>query len=96
MVILLVFHAGDPGSIPVEGNIFLSSYFPFLLYVFCIKSLEAFYIKFNALAKSSHQPLFINFQIQTNYHSSYDYIHRYVVMTDILKIAFCQICEAIF
>ena len=32
MVILLVFHAGDPGSIPVEGNIFSSSilFFPFL------------------------------------------------------------------
>ena len=25
MVTLLVFHAGDPGSIPVEGNIFSSS-----------------------------------------------------------------------
>ena len=24
MVILLVFHAGDPSSIPVEGNIFSS------------------------------------------------------------------------
>ena len=32
MVILLVFHAGDPGSIPVEGNIFSSSilFSPFL------------------------------------------------------------------
>ena len=36
MVILLVFHAGDPGSIPVEGNIFSSSilFFPFFfLYI---------------------------------------------------------------
>ena len=33
MVILLVFHAGDPGSIPVEVNIFSSSYFPhFFIY----------------------------------------------------------------
>ena len=32
MVILLVFHAGDPGSIPVKGNIFSSSilFSPFL------------------------------------------------------------------
>ena len=33
MVILLVFHAGDPGSIPVEGNISSSSYFPHFLYI---------------------------------------------------------------
>ena len=34
MVILLVFHAGDPGSIPVEGNIFSSSilFFPFFIH----------------------------------------------------------------
>ena len=76
--IFLVFHAGDPGSIPVEGNIFSSSilFFPYFLYIFCNKSLVAFYIKFNALAKSSHQPhflffffffiyIYINFQIQT-------------------------------
>ena len=33
MVILLVFHDGDPGSIPVEGNIFSSSilFFPFFI-----------------------------------------------------------------
>ena len=45
-----------------------------IFYIFCNKSLVKFYIKFNALAKSSHQPLFIflfiyflfiNFQIQT-------------------------------
>ena len=32
MVILLVCHAGEPGSIPVEGNIFSSSvlFVPFL------------------------------------------------------------------
>ena len=59
MVILLVFHAGDPGSIPVEGNIFSSSilFSPFF-YILCNKSLVAFYIKFNALDKSSYQPLF--------------------------------------
>ena len=35
MVILLVFHAGDPGSIPFEGNIFSSSilFFPFFLFI---------------------------------------------------------------
>ena len=34
MDILLVFYAGDPGSIPVEGNIFSSSilFFPFFIY----------------------------------------------------------------
>ena len=35
MVILLVFHAGDPGSIPMEGNIFSSSilFSPFSIYL---------------------------------------------------------------
>ena len=34
MVILLVFHAGDPGSIPFEGNIFrLQSYFSHFLFI---------------------------------------------------------------
>ena len=48
-----------------------------IFYIFCNKNLAAFFIKFNALAKSSHQPLsfffffffflflYINFQIQT-------------------------------
>ena len=59
MVILLVFYAGGPGSIPVEGNIsYQILIFPFF-YVFGNKSLVAFYIKFNALAKSSYQPLFL-------------------------------------
>ena len=60
MAILLVFHAGDPGSILVEGNIFSSSilFFP-IFCIFCQKSLVAFYKKFIALAKSSQQPLFI-------------------------------------
>ena len=36
-----------------------------IFYIFYNKSLVAFYIKFNALAKSSHQTFFfINFQIQ--------------------------------
>ena len=34
MVILLVFHAGDPGSIPFEGNFFrLQSYFSHFLFI---------------------------------------------------------------
>ena len=35
MVILLVFHAGDPGSITVKGNIFSSSilFSQFFLYI---------------------------------------------------------------
>ena len=33
MVILLVFHAGDPGSIPFEGNIFSSS----ILFLFILQ-----------------------------------------------------------
>ena len=57
MVILLVFHAGDPGSIPIEGNIFSSSILFFLFFI----HLVAFYIKFNALAKGSHQPRFFVF-----------------------------------
>ena len=99
MVILRVLHADDPGSSPMEGDIFLSSYFHhFYIYIFYNKSLVAFYIKFNALAKSSHQPLFINFQIQTHYHS---YGYRYAVMSDILiskvfnkihSITICGLC----
>ena len=69
MVILLVFHAGDPGSIQIEGNFFVFNLIFPIFYSFCNKSLVAFYIKFNALAKSSHQPLFfyiyIIFQMQT-------------------------------
>ena len=80
MVILLVFHAGDPGLIPVEGNIFRLPIFS-ILYIYCKKSLVAFYIKFNALANSSHQPLFINFQVQTHCQS---YGYKYAVMSDIL------------
>ena len=59
MVIFLVIHAGEPGSTAVEGNFFSSSllFFPFF-YIFYNKSLVTFYIEFNALAKSSHQPLF--------------------------------------
>ena len=97
MVILLVFNAGDPGSIRVEGNIFSSSIFFFpIFYIFCNKNLVALYIKFNALAKSSHQTFyfifFINFQIQTA---------LLVMVTDMrlchfFKFAFCQICVAIF
>ena len=69
MVIVLVFYAGDPGSIPVEGNSFFdfNLIFP-IFYIFCNKSLVPFYIKLNALAKRFHQPLFfyiyINFQVQ--------------------------------
>ena len=55
-----------------------------IFYIFCNKSLVAFYIKFNALAKSSHQP---------HYHS---YGYRYAVMSFFFKFAFCQICAAIF
>ena len=54
---------------------------PFLFYMFCNTSLVAFYIKFNVLAKSSHQPLFINFQTQMHYHSCG---YRYAVMSDML------------
>ena len=45
--------------------------FFFFFFFFCNKSFVAFYIKFNALAKSSHKPhyiyiyIYINFQIQT-------------------------------
>ena len=72
MVILLVFHAADPGSILVEGKYFFvfNLIFP-IFYSFCNKSLVAFYLKFNALAKvlTSHFFffffLYINFQMQT-------------------------------
>ena len=98
MVILLVFHAGEPGSVPVEGNIFSSSILFFPFFIFCNKSLVAFYIKFNALAKSSHHPLFfslffLNFQIQTALSQLLLQICGYVIF---FKFAFCQICVAIF
>ena len=83
MVTLLVFHAGDPGSIPMEGNIFSSSVL-FSHFLFILQqSLVAFYIKFKSLDKSSHQPLFFLqiFKSKTYYHS---YGYRYAVMSDIL------------
>ena len=52
---------------------FSSSYFSHLFLYILQKSLVAFYIKLNALGKSSHQPLFMNVQIHTHYHS-YDYM----------------------
>ena len=60
MVILLVFYAGDPGSTSVEGNIVFvfTLIFP-IFYIFSNKSLVAFYIEFNALAKSSHRLPFL-------------------------------------
>ena len=70
-----------------------------IFYIFCNKNFVAFYIKFNALAKSSHQPLFfflfiyINFQIQTALSQLWLQICGYVIF---FKFAFCQICIAIF
>ena len=55
-------------------------------YIFCNKNLVAFYIKFNALAKSSHQPLIY----------IYIYIYIYMRLCHFFKFAFCQICVAIF
>ena len=68
-----------------------------IFYIFCKKSLVAFYIKYNALAKSSHQPFFfffffLNFQIQT-LSQLWLQICGYVIF---FKFAFCQICVAIF
>ena len=96
MVILLVFHAGDPGSIPVEGNIFSSSILFFqkiFIYIFCNKSLVAFYIKFNALAKSSHQPPFFFFFFYK--FSNPNRIITIMVTEFFFEFAFCQICVAV-
>ena len=63
--------------------------------IFCNKNLVAFYIKFNALAKSSQQPYFF-----LNKFSNPNRIIT-VMVTDMrlchfFKFAFCQICVAIF
>ena len=54
-----------------------------IFYIFCNKNLVEFYIKFNALAKSSHQPLFffffINFQTQTALSQLWLQISGYVI-----------------
>ena len=53
-----------------------------ILYILFNKSLVVFYIKFNALAKSSHQPpffLYINFQIQTALSQLWLQIYGYVI-----------------
>ena len=101
MVILLVFHAGDPGSIPMEGNIFSSSilFFPFF-YIFGNKNLVAFYIKSNVLVKSSHQLLLFIYLFCFYKFSNPNRIIT-VMVTDMrlchfFKFAFCQICVAIF
>ena len=78
----------------------LQSYFSHF-YKFCNKSLVAFYIKFNALAKSSHQPLFIYIYIYIYKFSNPNCIIT-VMVTDMrlchlfFKFAFCHICAAIF
>ena len=97
MVILLVFHAADPVSIPVKGNIFSSSilFSPFF-YIFCNKSLVAFYIKFNALAKSSHQPLFFFFYKFSNPNRIITIMVTDMRLCLFFKFAFCQICVAVF
>ena len=83
-----------------------------IFYIFCNKSLVAFYIKFNALAKSSHQPLFFFFFFFFYKFSNLNRIIT-VMVTDMrlchffflfylfiyfffFKFAFCQICVAIF
>ena len=81
MVILLVFHTGDTGSIPLEGNIFFVFNLIFSsFYIICNKSLVAFYIEFNALAKSSHQPLFFFLIFKSKPHC-HSYGYRYAVMS---------------
>ena len=63
-----------------------------IFYIFCNKSLAAFYIKFNALAKSSHQPLFLIYKF-SNPNSIIT-----VMVTDMWLChfsKFCQICVAI-
>ena len=69
-----------------------------IFYILCNKSLVAFYIKFNALAKSSHQPLFFFFLF---YKFSNPNRIIIIMVTDMrlchfFKFAFCQICVAIF
>ena len=49
VVIVLVYHAGDSGSIPCWGNIFLVSFFPFFLEILHFVTLQeskAFHLKF--------------------------------------------------
>ena len=74
-----------------------------IFYIFCNKNLIAFYIKLNALAKSSHQPFFFFFFFFFYKFSNPNRIIT-VMVTDMLlclfffffKFAFCQICVAIF
>ena len=67
--------------------------FPFFFCIFCNKNLVAFYIKFNALAKSPHQPFFFIY----NFSNPNRIITVMVTVTRLCHFfAFCQICVAIF
>ena len=84
---------------------FVFNLFPFF-YIFCNKNLIAFYIKFNALAKSSHQPLFFSILFYLFiYLFFYNFSNQNCIITSMVtdmrlchffKFAFCQICVAIF
>ena len=60
MIILLVFYAGDPGSIPVEGNISFPILFFQFLYILQ-QEFSSILHKINALAKRSHHLFFFFF-----------------------------------
>ena len=67
-----------------------------IFYIFCQKNLVAFYIKFNALAKSSYQPLFFFFYKFSNPNRIITVMVTDMRLCHFFKFAFCQICVAIF
>ena len=66
-----------------------------IFYIFCNKSLVAFYIKFNTLAKSSHQPLFFFYKF-SNPNRIITVMVTDMRLCHFFKFAFCQTCVAIF
>ena len=67
-----------------------------IFYIFCNQNLVAFYIKFNALAKSSHQPLFIYIYKFSNPNRIITVMVTDMRLCHFFKFTFCQICTAIF
>ena len=86
MVILLVFHAGDPGSILVEGNILSSSilFSHFCLYILqqelssVLHKIKRTSQKFSPTAFFFFFFFYINFQIQNALSHLWLWIYGYV------------------
>ena len=81
----------------MEGNIFfVFNLISPIFYIFCNKSLVAFYIKFNALAKKKATLFFIYIYNFSNPNRIITVMVTDMRLCHFFMFAFCQICVAIF